>query len=94
MYSLFAVTIMLVIGASHWRRSKLRRAVRDLPTMAQRQLGPEPDYLPPNAGDLSDDLRSYAALHKRSRRVMHVVWSLGAAWLVFVLFLLVRGTPQ
>lgn len=94
MYSLFAVTIMLVIGASHWRRSKLRRAVRDLPTMTQRQLGPEPNFLPPNADELPDDLRSYAALHKRSRRIMHIVWSLGAAWLVFVLFLLLRGASQ
>ena len=93
-YSLFAVTIMLVIGASHWRRSKLRRAVRDLPTMAQRQLGPEPEFVPPVSGNLSDDLLSYAALHKRSKRIMHVVWSFGAAWLVFVLLLLLRGSSQ
>lgn len=93
-YSLLALTFMLVIGASHWRRSKLRRAVRDLPTMMQRQLGPEPEFVPPGPENLPDNLRSFAALHKRTRRIMHIIWSAGFAWLAFVLFLLLRGSFQ
>ena len=94
LYSLLAVTFMLVIGASHWRRSKLRRAVRDLPTMMQRQLGPEPEFQPPAPDSLPVALHAYASMHRRTRRIMHIVWSAGGAWLIFVLFLLLRGSAQ
>ncbi len=88
-YSLLAVFFMLVIGASHWRRTRLRKAVRNLPTRARRLLGPEPEFLPPP--EPTDDLRPYAALHLRTRRVMHGVWALGFVWLAYVLFLLLKG---
>lgn len=90
----FALFAMLVMGSAQWRRSRLRRAIRDLPTRAQRQLGPEPLYQPPAAAELPEELRRYAALHRRTRRVQLVVWGLAFLWLGYTLYSVLKGTPQ
>ncbi|WP_157772668.1 hypothetical protein [Pseudoponticoccus marisrubri] len=90
-YVLFGVAVLIVILSSHWRRSRLRRAVRDLSTPARRQLGPEPEFEPP-AGAATGDLQAFAALHRRTKRIQHVCWGLALLWLAYVLVLLSGGT--
>ena len=89
-WSLVMVAVFLVMGASNWRRRRLRRATRDLPTRLYRLLGPEPDFDPPET--LPEGLDDYAALHRRSLRVQHVVWGLACLWLVYVAYLALGAT--
>lgn len=83
--SLMMLAVVLIMGASNWRRRRLKRAARDLPTRLFRLLGPEPDYDPPEA--LPEGLEDFAALHKRSLRVQHWVWGLALIWLLYVTYL-------
>lgn len=93
-HALFAVFAMLIVFSTIWRRNRLRRAVRNLPTRMQRLLGPEPDFLPPPDDTLPDDLRAYAALHKRTRRVIHLCWAAAALFAALILFLALKGSPS
>lgn len=86
LYSLFAVFIMIWLGAQHWRRNRLKRAVRDLPTRLQRQLGPEPNF-PPPTDDVPDELAEYAAYHRKTARIQRGAWLMALAWLAYVGFL-------
>ncbi len=86
---LLGVFFALFLGAKSWRRKKIKRAARDLPTRLRRQLGDEPDYLPPQP--VPEGMESYVALHRRSARVMYFVWGLAFLWLAYVAFLLLRG---
>ena len=88
---LLGVSVLLWLGGQSWRRRKLKRAVRDLPTVTQRQLGPDPSFDPPT--DLPKGLGPYAALHARTRKVELAVRGLALAWLVYVLYLATKGTP-
>ncbi|SDY18811.1 hypothetical protein [Citreimonas salinaria] len=90
-YSLLAVFFFLVIGSSGWRRSRIRRARRDLPTAMQRRLGPDPMFDP--RADPPEGLRAYTALHRRTARIQYAAWALGFAWLVWVAYLLVSAAP-
>lgn len=89
----FALFGLLVMGSAQWRRSRIRRAVRDLPTRAQRLLGPDPLFVPP-ADAVPDELQDYAALHRRLRLVQLAVWGLAFLWLGYVLYSVLKGTPQ
>jgi hypothetical protein len=89
--ALFAVLVMLIVFSTLWRRNRLRRAVRDLPTPMQRLLGPEPQFLPPPDDSLPDGLRAYAALHKRTRRMIHLCWTAAALYAALILFLVLKG---
>ncbi|WP_136440104.1 hypothetical protein [Pacificoceanicola onchidii] len=89
LFSLFAVFIMIWLGAQQWRRNRLKRAVRDLPTRLQRQVGPEPDYLPPE-GEIPEDLADYVALHRKTTRIQRGAWLVALAWLAYVGFLYVQ----
>ena len=91
--SLFALSAFLIMGSANWRKRRIRRAVRDLPTRAQRQLGPDPYFDPPEHPD-SEALQSYANLHRRSLRIVHVCWALAFVWLAYVLYLLAGGPTQ
>lgn len=84
-WSLMMVAIFLVMGSANWRRRRLRRATRDLPTRLFRQLGPEPEFLPPE--ELPEELQSYASLHKRSLRIQHGIWFLALVWTGWVALL-------
>lgn len=85
---LFGLFFALFLGARGWRRRKLKRAVRDLPTRLARMVGDEPDYLPPD--ELPEGMETYAALHRRSARIMHAVWALAFCWLAYVIYLLLE----
>lgn len=89
-WSLVMVAIFLVMGASNWRRRRLKRAARDLPTRLFRLLGPEPELDPPDTP--SEGLEEYAALHKRSLRIQHGVWGLALLWLAYVAYLALGAT--
>ena len=91
-FILLAVSAFLWLGAQSWRRKKLKRAARDLPTRMQRLLGPEPAFEPP--ADLPDGLTGFKALHERTRRVEWAVRGLALIWLAYVLSLLLKGTFQ
>lgn len=84
-FTLLMVAAFLVMGAKTWRQRKIRRAVRDLPTMLQRQLGEAPDYMPPE--DPPEGLEPFAALHRRTGRVEKVFWGLAILWLGYVAYL-------
>ena len=88
-----AFSAMLIYLPTAWRRSRLRRAVRDLPTPMQRLLGPEPMYEPPT-GTLPEGLRAYAALYRRTARVQFVFWGLAALWLAYVAYSAFEGRVQ
>ncbi|MFW2541076.1 hypothetical protein ACN2XU_00445 [Primorskyibacter sp. 2E107] len=88
-YSLFGVFLMLWMGALHWRRKRIRKAMRDLPTRLQRLLGPEPDFAPP-PDKLPEGLNSYASLHRRTGRIQRGLWGVALLWLAYILFLFVR----
>lgn len=92
LFILFGISALLWLGAQNWRRRKIKRAMRDLPTRMQRLLGPEPLYQPP--ADAPDGLAGFRALHDRTRRVEIAVRILAGLWLAYVLFLVLRGTPQ
>ncbi|MCT8159236.1 hypothetical protein [Pseudoruegeria sp. SHC-113] len=91
---LFGLAAAIWLGAQTWRRRKLKRAVRDLPTLLQRQLGPEPDYLPPEHIAQTPELAAYARLHQRTARVQRALWGLAGLWLLFVIFLVLREHIQ
>jgi len=90
----FAFFALLVMGSAQWRRGRIRRAVRDLPTRMQRLLGPEPLFTPPSEGELPEGLRRYAALHHRTRWVQRAIWALAFLWLGYTLYSVLKGTPQ
>lgn len=87
---LFGLSALMWLGAQNWRRRKLKRAVRDLPTLMQRMLGPEPAFDPPS--DPPDALQRFAVLHDRTRRIEWVIRGVAVLWLAYVVFLLLRGT--
>jgi hypothetical protein len=84
-WSLMMVAIFLVMGASNWRRRRLRRAARDLPTLLFRQLGPEPEFDPPETP--SEGLEGFSRLHKRSLRIQYGIWLLALIWMGWVVLL-------
>ncbi|MCC1491093.1 hypothetical protein [Cognatishimia sp. F0-27] len=86
---LFGLFFALWLGAQSWKRRKLRRAVRDLPTRMQRMLGPEPDYAPPADGT-PEEMQDYARLYRHVGRVQRVLWGAAVLWLVYVIFLVIR----
>ena len=86
---LIGIFFALFLGAKSWRRKKIKRAARDLPTRLRRQLGDEPEFAPPEPAP--EGLEAYVALHRRSARVMYFVWGLAVLWLAYVAFLLLRG---
>ena len=96
-WSLAMVFVFLIMAASAWRRTRIRKAVRNLPTGVQRMLGEAPEYDPPEealrdgAAQESEALRSYAALHRRVTWIMKAVWGLGLLWMGYVVFLIVGG---
>ncbi|WP_425098019.1 hypothetical protein [Tropicibacter sp. S64] len=89
LYSLFAISFMLWMGAKQWRRKRLRRAMRDLPTRLQRMLGPEPEYDLPD-GDVPEALRAFAAVHRRTAWIQRVATGAALLWLLYILFLFAR----
>lgn len=91
---LFAPSVALWIGAQSWRRKRLKRAAGDLPTRMRRQLGPEPDFVPPEGADVAPELADFARLHRKTGRVANVVVFLGAAWLLFAAYLALHGQVQ
>ncbi|MDK3074237.1 hypothetical protein QO034_14050 [Sedimentitalea sp. JM2-8] len=92
--ALFAVFVMLIVFSTIWRRNRLRRAVRNLPTRMQRLLGPEPQFQPPPDDALPDGLRAYAALHRRTRWVIYLCRAAAAFFAALILFLALKGTPS
>lgn len=80
----------LIMGASNWRRRRIRKAVRDLPTPMLRLLGDDPLFEPPQ-GDIPDGLRAYTSLHRRLAYIEKFIWALAAIWLSYVLVLVLRG---
>ena len=87
-FILLAISALLWIGAKSWRRKKIKRAARDLPTRTLRLLGPEPEFEPPE--DAPEELAGFVALHSRTRRMEWVVRGLALLWLGYVLFLLMQ----
>lgn len=92
LFILLGISVLLWLGAQNWRRRKLRRAVRDLPTRTQRLLGPEPNYEPPT--DRPDAMIGYVTLFERTRRIEWGVRGLALIWLAYILFLSLKGTMQ
>lgn len=82
-WSLAMVCVFAVMAASNWRRTRIRRMARDLPTALRRRLGEAPEYEAPD----EEAFRDYTARHRRLTRVMHVAWGLAALWLVYVGYL-------
>ncbi|MGR3494170.1 hypothetical protein [Citreimonas sp.] len=90
--SLLAVSAFLMVGGSHWRRTRIRKARRDLPTRMQRLLGPDPTFEPP--ADPPEGLRDYARLYRRTALIETVLWGLALAWMVFLAYLyFTKGSP-
>ena len=87
---LFAVFAMLVVGSQTWRRRRVRRAARDLPTRVQRMLGPEPEFDLPE-GPLSEDLAGFAVVKRRTLWVQRAVWGVAGVWGGFVAYLMLGG---
>ena len=48
----------------------------------------------PQDTPLPEGLHAYAALHRRTRVVQLVVWGLAFLWLGFVVYSVLKGTPQ
>ncbi|MBV2358996.1 hypothetical protein KUH32_04345 [Thalassococcus sp. CAU 1522] len=90
-YAAAALFFMLIVLSTAWRRGRIRRAVRDLPTPMQRLLGPEPLFMPPPDGRLPDALRDYAALHRRTRWVQLVLWTVAFCWIAYVVYHALKG---
>ncbi|CUH78503.1 hypothetical protein [Tropicibacter naphthalenivorans] len=82
---LLGVFFALFLGGRGWRRRKLKRAVRDLPTRLQRMIGEEPGFEPP--AEVPEGLQGYVALYGRSARVMYGIWALAFGWLGYVIYL-------
>jgi hypothetical protein len=89
---LFGLSALMWLGAQNWRRRRLKRAARDLPTLMQRMLGPEPAFDPP--ADPPEALQRFAHLHSRTRQVEWVIRGAALLWLAYVVFLLLKGTFQ
>ena len=89
---LFGLSALMWLGAQNWRRRRLKRAARDLPTLMQRMLGPEPAFKPP--ADPPEALQRFAHLHSRTRQVEWVIRGGALLWLAYVVFLLLKGTFQ
>ena len=89
---LFGLSALMWLGAQNWRRRRLKRAARDLPTLMQRMLGPEPAFEPP--ADPPEALQRFAHLHSRTRQVEWVIRGGALLWLAYVVFLLLKGTFQ
>jgi hypothetical protein len=89
---LLGLSALMWIGAQNWRRRRLKRAARDLPTLMQRMLGPEPAFDPP--ADPPEGLQRFAHLHSRTRQVEWVIRGAALLWLAYVVFLLLKGTFQ
>ncbi len=87
---LFAVFIALTLGPRTWRRNRLRRAVRELPTTSRRLIGPEPNYLPPETENATPELASYQQIYRRTGYIQKGLWGLAGLWLAFVIFLALR----
>lgn len=81
----------LIMGASSWRRRRIRKAVRDLSTPMTRLLGDAPLYDPPSEGEMPEGLRDYSGLHRRLALIEKFIWALAAIWLSYVLVLVLRG---
>ncbi|MFW2589322.1 hypothetical protein [Sagittula sp. SSi028] len=90
-WSLAMVFVFAITLASGWQRSRIRRAVRNLSTAEQRELGEAPDYAPPTGTALTPELATYAALHRRVRWIVRGVWALAFVWLAYVVWLIVGG---
>lgn len=88
---LLAPAIVLWLGAQSWRRRRLKRAARDLPTRQRRLLGPEPEFLPPEDAPASPELSGFARLHRRTARVQYGIGALACLWLLFALWLMVSA---
>ena len=88
LFVLLGVSVLLWLGAQNWRRRRLKRAARDLPTRMQRLLGDEPQFTPP--AEPPDGLGDYVALHARTRKVEWAVRGVALLWLAYVLFLVLR----
>lgn len=89
-FLLFGLFFAIWLGAQSWRRRRLKRAARDLPTRLRRMLGPEPDYCPPPGDHLPAEMQDFARLHRRTARVQRALWGAAGLWLLFVIFLLLR----
>lgn len=87
-FMLLAVSALLWIGAQSWRRKKIKRAARDLPTRMMRLLGPEPEFEAPE--DAPGDLADFIALQSRTRRIEWILRGLALLWLGYVLFLMMQ----
>ena len=92
MVLLFGLSALMWLGAQNWRRRRLKRAARDLPTLMQRMLGPEPAFEPP--ANPPEGLQRFAHLHSRTRHVEWVIRGAALLWLAYVVFLLLKGTFQ
>ncbi|GAA4225797.1 hypothetical protein J4E08_21155 [Sagittula sp. NFXS13] len=90
-WSLAMVFVFAVTLASGWQRAKIRRAVRNLSTAAQRQLGEAPTYAPPTGDALTPELADYAAVHRRVGWIVKGVWVLALLWLAYVAWLILGG---
>lgn len=89
-FSLVMVAAFLLMGARNWRHRRIRRAVRDLPTMMQRQLSEAPEFLPPE--DPPKELETFAALHRRTERIEKTIWGLAILWMAYVAYLALGAT--
>lgn len=87
---LLGIFFAIWLGAKSWRRNRLRRAARDLPTACRRLLGPEPDFLPPTPDSAPPEMASYLRLYRRTGQIQLGLWALAGLWLVFVIFLVLR----
>ena len=92
LFILLGVSVMLWLGAQNWRRRRVKRAARDLPTRLQRLLGPEPEFAPPS--EAPEGLAPYVALHARAARVERALRGLALLWLAYVLYLAMGAVPK
>lgn len=87
-FILLVIPALLWIGAQSWRRKKVRRAARDLPTRMHRLLGPEPDFAVPE--DPPEEMEGFVAEQARARRIEWGVRGIALLWLAYVLYLLLQ----
>jgi len=85
-WSLVMLAVFAVMGVSQWRRRRLQRAARDLPTRMRRLLGEAPEYDLPD--EVPEGLLGFAALQRRTERVQNVVWVLAILWLAWVVIMM------
>jgi hypothetical protein len=93
---LLAPAIALWLAAQAWRRRRLRRAVRELPTRQRRLLGPEPEFLPPetDAAALAPEMAGYLRQRRRAGWLRAALRALAGLWLLFALWVLASGSGQ